>query len=154
MLRAANSSSEGIADSSPDRLGGMVEMAAEKTPMPAEPPMARVESARTEAPALQPVALKARPSPVMPATPALSSSLAIAAPEPPSVLRPGTAVVDMSGGVVVPSLLGKPLRAVLEIAQESGIEVDIIGSGVAREQSPAAGSRIATGTRVAVRFSR
>lgn len=154
MLRAANSSSEGIADSSPDRLGGTLEMAVEKTATLPEPPAPRVELAATETPALQPVALKARPSPVMP--PVRASVLPGAAPEPPALPPPreGTTVVDMSGGVVVPSLVGKPLRAVLEIAQESGIEVDIIGSGVAREQSPAAGSRIATGARVAVRFSR
>jgi cell division protein FtsI (penicillin-binding protein 3) len=55
---------------------------------------------------------------------------------------------------VVPSLLGKPVRAALEIAQESGIDIDIIGSGVAREQSPPAGTHIAAGARVEVRFSR
>jgi cell division protein FtsI (penicillin-binding protein 3) len=54
----------------------------------------------------------------------------------------------------VPTLIGKPLRAALETAQEAGIEIDVIGSGVAREQSAPPGSRIASGTRVAVRFSR
>jgi cell division protein FtsI (penicillin-binding protein 3) len=51
-------------------------------------------------------------------------------------------------------MIGKPVRAALEIAQESGIDIDIIGSGVAREQTPPAGTRIASGARVAVRFSR
>jgi cell division protein FtsI (penicillin-binding protein 3) len=78
--------------------------------------------------------------------------------DPPSNPLPartnGTAVVTLGGGVTVPSLIGKPVRAALEIAQESGIDIDIIGSGVAREQSPPAGTRIASGTRVAVRFSR
>ncbi len=75
-------------------------------------------------------------------------------PSPMPLPREGTVVVDVSGGVLVPSLIGKPLRAALETAQESGIELDVIGSGVAREQSPPPGSRIAAGTRVAVRFSR
>jgi len=66
----------------------------------------------------------------------------------------GTAVVTLGDGVLVPSMLGKPVRAALEIAQESGIDIEIIGSGVAREQSPPAGTRIAAGARVAVRFSR
>jgi cell division protein FtsI (penicillin-binding protein 3) len=66
----------------------------------------------------------------------------------------GTAVVTLGSGVVVPSLIGKPVRAALEMAQESGIDIDIIGSGVAREQSPPAGARIANGARVEVRFSR
>jgi cell division protein FtsI (penicillin-binding protein 3) len=51
-------------------------------------------------------------------------------------------------------MIGKPVRAALEIAQESGIDIDVVGSGVAREQSPPAGTRIAAGARVAVRFSR
>jgi cell division protein FtsI (penicillin-binding protein 3) len=66
----------------------------------------------------------------------------------------GTAVVTLGSGVLVPSLIGKPVRAALEMAQESGIDIDVIGSGVAREQTPSAGTRIATGARVAVRFSR
>ena len=78
------------------------------------------------------------------------------APEPvgPPAKTNGTAVVTLGGGVLVPSMIGKPVRAALEIAQESGIDIDIIGSGVAREQSPPAGTRIAAGARVAVRFSR
>jgi cell division protein FtsI (penicillin-binding protein 3) len=77
-------------------------------------------------------------------------------PEPggPPGRTNGTAVVTLGGGVLVPSMIGKPVRSALEIAQESGIDIDIIGSGVAREQSPPAGTRIAAGARVAVRFSR
>ena len=58
----------------------------------------------------------------------------------------GTAVVSLGGGVLVPSLVGKPMRAALEIAQESGIDIDVIGSGVAREQSPPAGFVSSSGT--------
>ena len=69
--------------------------------------------------------------------------------------RPGSVVVDVEPkGILVPSFLGKPLRSVIESAQSSGIEVDAIGSGVAREQSPPAGSHIAAGAHVAVRFER
>jgi cell division protein FtsI (penicillin-binding protein 3) len=75
-------------------------------------------------------------------------------PASPLTKTNGTAVVTLGGGVVVPSLIGKPVRAALEIAQESGIDIDIVGSGVAREQSPPAGTRIASGARVEVRFSR
>jgi len=77
-------------------------------------------------------------------------------PEPsdPPQSGHGTTVVTLGIGVVVPSMIGKPVRAALEVAQESGIDIDIIGSGIAREQSPPAGTRIAAGARVAVRFSR
>jgi hypothetical protein len=40
------------------------------------------------------------------------------------------------------------------MAQESGIELDISGSGVARAQAPAPGTRIPAGAHVAVRFAR
>jgi cell division protein FtsI (penicillin-binding protein 3) len=57
-----------------------------------------------------------------------------------------------SGGLVVPSLIGKPVRAAVEMAQEAGFEIDVIGDGMAREQAPPPGTRIAPGGRVAVRF--
>ena len=66
----------------------------------------------------------------------------------------GTVIVDVEGGVVVPSLIGKPLRSAIELAQQSGIELNAVGTGIAREQSPAPGTRIPAGSRVAVRFAR
>ena len=54
----------------------------------------------------------------------------------------GTVVLDVEGGVVVPSLIGKPLREAVEVAQESGFELEVIGSGVARAQAPPPGTRI------------
>ncbi len=66
----------------------------------------------------------------------------------------GTVILDVSDGAVVPSFLGKSMRSVIEAAQTAGIEVDAFGSGVAREQSPAPGSRLPAGRRVAVRFGR
>jgi cell division protein FtsI (penicillin-binding protein 3) len=77
---------------------------------------------------------------------------AAAMPPPPSG---GTVVVvDVEGGVEVPSFVGKPLRAAIELAQEAGVEIDVIGSGIAREQAPPPGARISAGSRVAVRFVR
>jgi cell division protein FtsI (penicillin-binding protein 3) len=66
----------------------------------------------------------------------------------------GTVVLDVEGGVVVPSFLGRPVRAAIELSQDSGVEIDIIGNGVAREQAPPPGARIPEGARVAVRFAR
>jgi len=71
----------------------------------------------------------------------------------PSAAR-GAVVLDVNGGQVVPSFLGKPLRSVVELAQQSGIDVEVMGSGVAREQSPAPGGRVMAGQKVAVRFGR
>jgi len=85
-----------------------------------------------------------------------ANSAVPASAQPPAALVPASATVVMdveSGGLVVPSLIGKPVRAAVEIAQETGFEIDVIGEGVAREQAPAAGAHIAPGGRVAVRFA-
>jgi len=58
------------------------------------------------------------------------------------------------GGVEVPSLVGKTVRAAIEAAQDSGLELDVVGSGLGREQSPPAGSRVAAGSRIVVHFAR
>jgi cell division protein FtsI (penicillin-binding protein 3) len=65
----------------------------------------------------------------------------------------GTVVLDVDGGVVVPSFLGKPLRTAVEIAQQSGLDINAVGSGVAREQWPAPGSHLPSGQRITVRFA-
>ena len=66
----------------------------------------------------------------------------------------GTVVVDTAGGIAVPDFHGKPLRAALEEAESAGIELEVSGSGVAQDQTPAAGSRIPPGGHVTVRFGR
>lgn len=74
-----------------------------------------------------------------------------AAPNPTT----GTVVVDVEqGGIVVPSFLGKSVRSSIEIAQDSGLELDVIGRGKALDQSPAPGSHVASGTRITVKFGR
>jgi cell division protein FtsI (penicillin-binding protein 3) len=155
LLRAAASASESdTSDSSPDRLGGAMELAQDK--ITAEPESARVATRQErEVAQVRPVALKTSSSVLEP--PPNSTPAEPARPLPAlnlSLPRQGTVVLDVGGGILVPSLLGKPLRAALESAQEAGIEIDVIGTGVAREQSPPPGSRITAGTRVAVKFSR
>jgi len=67
----------------------------------------------------------------------------------------GTIVLDVEeGGIAVPSFLGKSVRAAVEAAQDAGLDLDAIGSGVAKEQSPEPGTKVATGSRVVVRFGR
>ena len=73
------------------------------------------------------------------------------APEPTPTS--GTVVLAVDGGAVVPSFLGKPLRSAVEIAQQSGLEINAIGSGIAREQSPAPGSHLLAGQHITVRFA-
>ncbi len=67
----------------------------------------------------------------------------------------GTVILDVEqGGIVVPSFVGKTVRGVVEAAQDAGLELEPVGSGVARGQSPAAGTHVAAGTRVTVQFGR
>jgi len=67
----------------------------------------------------------------------------------------GTVVLDVEeGGIQVPSFLGKNLRVAIEAAQDAGLDLDAIGSGVAREQSPQPGAHVAAGSRVVVKFGR
>jgi cell division protein FtsI (penicillin-binding protein 3) len=67
----------------------------------------------------------------------------------------GTVVLDVEqGGIVVPSFLGKSVRAAIETAQESGLDLDAVGSGLARQQSPAPGSHVVSGSQVTVKFAR
>jgi cell division protein FtsI (penicillin-binding protein 3) len=65
----------------------------------------------------------------------------------------GTVVLNVDGGVVVPSFMGKSLRAAVEVAQQSGLEISVLGSGIARQQSPPPGAHLLSGQKVTVQFS-
>jgi cell division protein FtsI (penicillin-binding protein 3) len=51
----------------------------------------------------------------------------------------------------VPSLIGLPLRKVIEVTAAAGLEVRITGNGTVREQAPAAGTMVVPGTQIVVR---
>ncbi len=89
------------------------------------------------------------------AQPASSSSTTDAgavAGRPPAT---GTVVLDVEqGGIEVPSFVGKTVREAVEAAQDTGLDLEAVGSGVARQQSPPAGTHVAAGARVTVQFGR
>lgn len=66
----------------------------------------------------------------------------------------GAVVVDAGKRVAVPQFIGKDLRSVVIDAERAGLHVQTLGSGVAQEQAPAAGTMVPLGTAVVVRFSR
>jgi cell division protein FtsI (penicillin-binding protein 3) len=54
----------------------------------------------------------------------------------------------------VPSLVGLPVRKVIEQAASAGLAVQVSGNGMVREQAPAAGTMVAAGTQILVRCGR
>jgi cell division protein FtsI (penicillin-binding protein 3) len=89
-----------------------------------------------------------------------TAEAATVTPAPPSTQttqQPAANTVTVSDArkLKVPSLLGLPLRQVIEQAAAAGLEVHIAaGSGTVREQAPAAGTLVAAGTQIVVRCSR
>lgn len=121
-------------EAAPDHVGEEVELAGTAEP----PPSKKVSATGDEQPSSASLAAPATVPTVMP----------VSAP------ASGTVVLDVAGGVSVPDFRGKPLRTALEQAEAAGIELEVSGSGVGVEQSPAAGSRIPPGGHVIVKFGR
>jgi cell division protein FtsI (penicillin-binding protein 3) len=153
-----------LEESSPDHLGASLDMA-EAGDAPAVSAAVKPSPIAAQ---VVPAALTARDGrepdhapPVVPMIEAASSPVASSpAPQfensPPQKLpASGTVVLDVEeGGIEVPSFLGKNLRVAIEAAQDAGLDLDAVGSGTAREQSPLPGAHVAAGSRITVRFGR
>jgi cell division protein FtsI (penicillin-binding protein 3) len=144
LLRASVKDAE--LDESSDRLGAWIEVADSPGAEPvqlasAQPPAGGTRLAPTAA---------GRHVTAPPAMPVAQFPMPAVSPLPAS----GTVVLDVESGVLVPSFLGKSMRAAIEQAQESGIEIEAVGTGIARDQYPAPGAKMPAGRRVAVRFRR
>jgi cell division protein FtsI (penicillin-binding protein 3) len=152
-------------EGSPDRLGESLEATDFSAPDTTPPATASVKSSPDlTASVVVPAALREQDAsaPVVPVQKQNGTSPAVldatqsgAIPPPARLPSSGTVVLEVEqGGIVVPSFLGKSVRAAIETAQESGLDLDAIGSGLAREQSPAPGSHVASGSQVTVKFGR
>jgi cell division protein FtsI (penicillin-binding protein 3) len=75
-------------------------------------------------------------------------------PGPSAAQQSTNAVVNTAKLVAVPTLIGLPLRRVVEQAGAAGFDVEISGNGTARDQMPAAGTMVRPGTKIVVRCSR
>jgi hypothetical protein len=144
-----------LEESSPDRLGERLNMAeAMETPATSAAAQPGTIGAHI-VPAAQTIAMRADANP--PAPPSGGQSLNGQSGNSPAQKFPagGTVVLDVAEGrIEVPSFFGKNLRAAIEAAQEAGLDLEAIGSGVAREQSPQPGTRVVAGSRVVVKFGR
>jgi cell division protein FtsI (penicillin-binding protein 3) len=93
---------------------------------------------------------------VMPdAVVASNQKVEVAAVRPPVQARAnGAVVVDGGQRVAVPEFRGAALRKVVEDAGHLGLRVQTLGSGLASEQAPVAGTMVPVGTEIVVRFVR
>ncbi|PYX21500.1 MAG: penicillin-binding protein [Acidobacteria bacterium] len=142
-------------ESSPDHLGSSLEVA-DVGPLDSAPRVAAVPQQAPKPSAAQggvvPAALRAKETaPQAPSAVSLPANIT----DPAKSASNETVVLDVEqGGIEVPSFIGKSVRNALELAEDSGLELNLVGSGIAREQSPAPGSHVTSGSRVVVKFGR
>jgi cell division protein FtsI/penicillin-binding protein 2 len=108
------------------------------------------------APASPPPTHGAPPSPAadsLPRTPRAAGPPAL--PQSPAQnLGQNQVRINAGKKIAVPNLIGLPMRQVIETAAAAGVDVEIVGSGTAREQAPSAGTEIPIGNRIVVHCGR
>jgi cell division protein FtsI (penicillin-binding protein 3) len=154
LLAQARVKDKDLDEGTPDHPGQPLETAEvnESAGEPAKPGVAQALTPAT-AGSVQPVVQASmRESVTQPIPSKTNTSAQVAQPELPTS---GTVVLDVEqGGIEVPSFVGKTFRGAVEAAQDAGLELESVGSGVARQQSPLAGSHVPAGSRVTVQFGR
>jgi cell division protein FtsI (penicillin-binding protein 3) len=65
-----------------------------------------------------------------------------------------TVVLDNGPRVTIPDFSGLAARSIAQECQKLGLELNLLGSGLAVEQNPPAHTRVVVGTRMVVRLSR
>jgi cell division protein FtsI (penicillin-binding protein 3) len=157
LLASRHVKEQDLAEGSPDHLGEALDI----TEAQADAVSASLNSPRpmvdSSASLVQNAALRQREVvPAAPSEPEPSTAVPDSTPAA-SVHLPanGTVVLEVEqGGIVVPSFSGRSVRAAIELAEENGLDLDAEGSGLAEEQSPAAGTHVAGGSKVIVKFRR
>jgi cell division protein FtsI/penicillin-binding protein 2 len=83
-----------------------------------------------------------------------TASSQIAAKSEPQQRTPSQVTINDGKKLAVPTLIGLPVRKVIETASAAGLDVEIVGSGSAREQAPAPGTQVPIGTKIVVHCGR
>lgn len=152
ILASRKTKDSDLDEASPDHLGSPVDVA-ESAPESVPAPVPAKPSPSISNGRVEPAALRNLEPTISPA-PAQTSSAPLAQ-TPPTPIANGTVVLDVEqGGIVVPSFVGESVRHAIETAEESGLELDAVGSGVALDQTPVAGSHVPAGAHITVRFGR
>jgi cell division protein FtsI (penicillin-binding protein 3) len=161
LLAAKHVKEKDMDEGSPDHLGDSVEIADANNTDSIQPDPSTPHSKTSAAVTgenIVPASLQQREQwPVAQSSPRASESASAQPQQAP--MRPipssATVVLDVEqGGIVVPSFIGKSVRTSIELAEGNGLDLDAEGSGLAHEQEPAAGSRVAAGSQIIVRFGR
>jgi cell division protein FtsI (penicillin-binding protein 3) len=85
-----------------------------------------------------------------PPTTAKGASVQVRAPQTVTATLPGAEPKKLK----VPSLIGLPMRRVIEAAAAAGLDVQVTGTGTVRQQAPAPGTMVANGTQIVVHCAR
>jgi len=152
LLAQSKVSEKDLADETPDHPGEPLETAEVSTSAgeAPKPSVTRTPVSASPGPGIVQAGLREP----LPSVSAPSQPASAPVPEP-KLPASGTVVLDVEqGGIEVPSFVGKTFRGAVEAAQDVGLELDAVGSGVARQQSPAAGAHVPAGSRVIVQFGR
>ena len=157
LLAARRVKDQDLEEGSPDHLGDALDMADAAAPdaQPAYPVAPQKPAPGPAATGVVPAALH-EPERVTPPAQAPPVTMAPPSPGAPAHLpSSGTVILDVEqGGIVVPSFMGKTVRAAIELAEENGLDLEAVGSGLAREQVPQPGAHVPSGSRVTVKFGR
>ncbi len=162
LLARSKANDNDLEEGSPDHPGETIDVA-EATP--SDPPglsdgatgvspvRPGADARRSTADAIVPASMRARE----PLSDLTSQAAAPAAAPATPTPRPttGTVVLDVEqGGIVVPSFVGKSVRSAIELAESSGLDLAVVGSGRGQGQLPPAGSHVPSGARITVKFGR
>jgi cell division protein FtsI (penicillin-binding protein 3) len=162
LLASRNVPESSLEESSPDHLGASLDMADAGGGV-ATPPAAPQKPTPIAAEVVSAAMLRRENTDTTKGVPTTAANQqSSASSSTPSDNSPmlksragGTVVLDVEeGGISVPSFIGKNLRLAIEAAQDAGLDLDAIGSGVAREQMPQPGAHVAAGSRITVHFGR
>jgi len=165
LLAGAKTSDKDLEEGSPDHPGDAIDVA-DLAPTDVDPLSSVTAAGASSAmshggvrfspskvnPAVVPTAMRERElQPTQPTAPTRIDEAATAV----SSSANSTVVLDVEqGGIVVPSFAGKSVRAAIELAESSGLDLNVVGSGLGQEQNPPAGARVPTGARITVTFGR